>query len=160
MKSSDLDFRRSFTTDAFERGGQLQLHTRRRDVWRVTAHNDAGVTPFGMNGVALVKTTVGSDLVAASASISLDWLGVGFSLPALGISLVPLQSMVAITTVVFTLAGLAFGAELGLRFRTGAERAAGTVLVLLGIAFAAQHVVALAAFSRCGGNGERSHVAR
>ena len=93
-------------------------------------------------GRSALDATKGWGLVAASASISLDSLGVGFSLPALGIALVPLLSTVAVTTVVFTLAGLAFGAGLGARFKTGAERAAGSMLVILGIAFAAQPVLA------------------
>lgn len=104
--------------------------------WMVKESFDDG------EGHAALDATKGWGLLAASASISLDSLGVGFSLPALGIALVPLLSTVAVTTVVFTLAGLAFGAELGARFRTGAERAAGTVLVILGFAFAAQHVLA------------------
>ena len=91
------------------------------------------------SGSAL-DATQGWGLVLASASISLDSLGVGFSLPALGISLVPLLSTVAVTTVVFTLAGLAFGARLGASFKSGAERAAGAVLVLLGAGFAVLHI--------------------
>jgi putative Mn2+ efflux pump MntP len=95
---------------------------------------------FGeVDGQAAFDATQGWGLLAASVSISLDSLGVGFSLPALGISLAPLLLTVAVTTIVFTLAGLAFGAGLGARFKAGAERTAGVVLVLLGLAFAAQH---------------------
>ena len=90
--------------------------------------------PVGMSA------TSGWGLLAASASISLDSLGVGFSLPSLGVPLVPLFATVAATTVAFTLAGLAFGAMLGQRARTGAERACGIVLILLAIVFTLQHV--------------------
>ena len=85
------------------------------------------------------KATSGAGLVAASASISLDSLGVGFSLPALRVPLVPLLATVAVSTVVFTLAGLQFGEMLGERFRENAERAAGVVLVALAIFFAITH---------------------
>jgi putative Mn2+ efflux pump MntP len=87
-----------------------------------------------------VKATSGWGLVAASASISLDSLGVGFSLPALHVPLVPLIATVAVTTVVFTLAGLRFGEILGERFRANAERGAGVVLVALAVLFTFQHL--------------------
>jgi len=75
--------------------------------------------------------TQGAGLFVASLSISLDSLGVGLALPALGIPLIPLLVTVSITTISFTLTGLAFGAVLGERYEHDAERAAGAMLVLL-----------------------------
>lgn len=89
-----------------------------------------------LNGMA----TSGWGLVAASASISMDSLGVGFSLPSLGVPLVPLFATVAVTTVAFTLTGLAFGNALGRRYRTGAERGCGIVLIVLALLFTLQHI--------------------
>jgi manganese efflux pump family protein len=86
------------------------------------------------------KATSGFGLLAASASISLDSLGVGFSLPALQVPLAPLIGTVAVTTVVFTFAGLRFGEILGNRFKKNAERGAGVVLVALAILFTLHHV--------------------
>ncbi len=76
-------------------------------------------------------TARGGGLLLASLSISLDSLGVGIALPALGIPLVPLLITTSMTTVVFTYAGLTFGAMLGERYERGAEGAAGAMLVLL-----------------------------
>jgi manganese efflux pump family protein len=81
-----------------------------------------------------VKTPGG--LLLASLSISLDSLGVGFALPALHLPLLPLFGTVAVSTVIFTLAGLAFGAALGHTFEKNAEKAAGIVLILLAVLFA------------------------
>ena len=81
-----------------------------------------------------VKTLGG--LLLASLSISLDSLGLGFALPSLHLPLVQLFSTVAISTVIFTLAGLAFGAALGHRFEKNAEKGAGIVLILLAMLFA------------------------
>jgi manganese efflux pump family protein len=86
------------------------------------------------------SATSGIGLLAASASISLDSLGVGFSLPALHVPLVPLIATVAITTVIFTFAGLRFGEILGAHFKKNAERGAGVVLVALAVLFTLQHV--------------------
>ncbi|HUN28396.1 MAG TPA: manganese efflux pump [Alphaproteobacteria bacterium] len=74
-------------------------------------------------------------LLLASLSISLDSLGVGFALPALHLPLIPLLTTVAISTVCFTLAGLAFGATLGHAFGKNAEKVAGIVLMLLAAFF-------------------------
>jgi putative Mn2+ efflux pump MntP len=83
-----------------------------------------------------VRTAGG--LLLASLSISLDSLGVGFALPALHLPLMPLFTTVAISTVCFTLAGLAFGAMLGQRLEKNAEKAAGAVLIVLAVVFAVQ----------------------
>jgi putative Mn2+ efflux pump MntP len=95
---------------------------------------------FGEEHGLSEKATAGWGLLAASASISLDSLGVGFSLPSLRVPLVPLISTVAVTTVVFTLVGLQFGAVLGDRFRKNAERGAGGILIALAILFTIQHL--------------------
>jgi putative Mn2+ efflux pump MntP len=79
-------------------------------------------------------------LLLASLSISLDSLGVGFALPALRLPLIPLFATVAISTVAFTLAGLAFGAMLGHAFEKNAEKAAGIVLLALAVVFAVQQL--------------------
>ncbi len=94
---------------------------------------------FGKDGGLSEKATTGWGLVAASASISLDSLGVGFSLPALDVSLVPLVATIAVTTVVFTFVGLRFGELLGRRFKHQAERGAGAVLMILAVLFTLQH---------------------
>jgi putative Mn2+ efflux pump MntP len=85
-----------------------------------------------------VETPLG--LLLACLSISLDSLGIGFSLPALGLPLVQLFATVAVSTVCFTLAGLTFGAKLGEAFGRRAERGAGAVLILLAIAFAVERL--------------------
>ncbi|HVA37401.1 MAG TPA: manganese efflux pump [Candidatus Dormibacteraeota bacterium] len=86
------------------------------------------------------RTDTGAGLLVASLSISLDSLGVGFSMPSLHLPIVEMLVVVAFSTVVFTLAGLAFGARLGAHFEEGAERAAGVVLVVLAVLFAVQHI--------------------
>jgi putative Mn2+ efflux pump MntP len=80
--------------------------------------------------------THGAGLLITSLSISLDSLGVGIALPGVGIPLLPLLITVSITTTVFTFIGLAVGARLGERYERGAERFAGTLLILLAVLFA------------------------
>ncbi|TAM73504.1 hypothetical protein EPN44_14005 [bacterium] len=112
----------------------------------------AGFSVLAVLGVIMVRESfveretkafavdTGFGLLVASLSISLDSLGVGFSIPSLHLPVVTLLSVVAVTTVAFTLTGLAFGQRLGERFEEGAERSAGVVLVALAILFAMQHI--------------------
>ena len=87
-----------------------------------------------------LKVDSGLGLIAACASISLDSLGIGVSLPGVPLPLVPLLATVAVSTVIFTTVGLAFGTQLGQRYKTLAERTAGFVLVVLAVFFTAQHL--------------------
>jgi len=90
---------------------------------------------------ATFDTAKGAGLLLASLSISLDSLGIGIAVPALGIPLVPLLITISVTTSAFTLIGLAFGARLGERYERDAERAAGAMLVLLAGSFALERLV-------------------
>ena len=85
--------------------------------------------------------TRGAGLLITALSVSLDSLGVGIALPALGIPLFPLLIMVSISTSAFTFTGLAFGARLGERYEHAAERAAGMMLVALAAIFAIEQLI-------------------
>jgi putative Mn2+ efflux pump MntP len=93
---------------------------------------------FSKNGEHEFDVKKPGGLVLASLSISLDSLGVGFALPALGLPLISLLATVSVSTVFFTLTGLAFGARLGHAFEKNAQRGAGLVLLLLAVVFALQ----------------------
>jgi manganese efflux pump family protein len=104
----------------------------------------AGVGVFIVRESFEAKKTLNVDsvpgLLAACAAISLDSLGIGVSLPGVPLPLLPLLETVAISTLIFTATGLAFGAKLGERYEKGAERAAGVALVVLAIVFTVGHI--------------------
>lgn len=87
------------------------------------------------------KATEGAGLLMTSLSISLDSLGVGVALPGVSIPLLPLLITISISTTVFTLIGLAFGARLGERYERRAEFAGGAMLVVLAGAFALERAM-------------------
>ncbi len=89
---------------------------------------------------AKFDATRGAGLLMTSLSISLDSLGVGIALPAVGIPLIPLLIMLSSTTPVFTFVGLAFGARLGERYERGSELAAGIMLFCLAVLFAVERL--------------------
>lgn len=88
-----------------------------------------------------VDPTKGASLAITALSISLDSLGVGIALPAVSIPITPLLVTVSMTTTVFTLIGLSFGARLGARYEKGAERMAGTMLLVLAVLFTIERIV-------------------
>lgn len=79
----------------------------------------------------------GWGLFIASLSISLDSLGIGFSILYIGVPLALSLSVIAVASVASTVLGLAMGRALGRRAEEGAELWAGIVLAATGIAFAA-----------------------
>jgi putative Mn2+ efflux pump MntP len=78
----------------------------------------------------------GWGLLAASLSISLDSLGIGFSIVYIGVPLGVTLAAIATASIVATLSGLAFGRRIGARIGERAGIVAGVVLMLTGIAFA------------------------
>ena len=96
---------------------------------------------YGRGEHANFDASRGPGLLMVALSISLDSLGVGIALPAVGIPLIPLLLILSITTSVFTFVGIAFGAKLGERYEHGAERLAGAMLIALAILFFLEHTL-------------------
>jgi putative Mn2+ efflux pump MntP len=77
----------------------------------------------------------GWGLFIASLSISLDSLGIGFSILYIGVPLVLSLSVIFAVSICATVLGLTTGRALGRRVEEGAELWAGIVLLLTGLAF-------------------------
>jgi putative Mn2+ efflux pump MntP len=73
----------------------------------------------------------------ASLSVSLDSLGVGFSILYVGVPLIPTLMAIAFASFSSTALGLTFGQMLGRRAESSAAIAAGVVLIATGVLFAA-----------------------
>lgn len=80
----------------------------------------------------------GWGLVVASLSISLDSLGIGFSILYIGVPVVLSLSIIGVVSVASTALGLTMGRALGRRAEEGAELWAGIVLAITGTAFILQ----------------------
>jgi putative Mn2+ efflux pump MntP len=79
----------------------------------------------------------GWGLLLASLSISLDSLGIGFSIVYIGVPVYVTLAAVAFVSVLATASGLALGRRLGARVEERAALAGGVVLILTGLTFAA-----------------------
>jgi putative Mn2+ efflux pump MntP len=81
----------------------------------------------------------GWGLFLAALSISLDSLGIGFSIVYIGVPLPITLSAIAVASALSTTLGLAFGKFLGTKVEAQAGTFAGVVLIVTGLLFAAQH---------------------
>ncbi len=79
--------------------------------------------------------STGWGLFLASLSISLDSLGIGFSILYIGVPLWLALGVIFAVSVCATFAGLTLGRFLGRKVEEGAELFSGVILMLTGIAF-------------------------
>lgn len=77
----------------------------------------------------------GWGLFIASVSISLDSLGIGFSILYIGVPLYLALAVIFAVSICATVLGLTFGRALGRRIEEGAEIFSGIILILTGAAF-------------------------
>jgi putative Mn2+ efflux pump MntP len=78
----------------------------------------------------------GWGLLVASLSISLDSLGIGFSIVYIGVPLAVTLGAIAVASIVSTTLGLAFGKRFGATVGERAGLIAGVVLIGTGVLFA------------------------
>ena len=81
--------------------------------------------------------STGWGLTLASLSISLDSLGIGFSILYLGVPIAVSLAVIGAVSVAATAAGLTLGRALGVRIEENAELFGGIILALTGVAFIA-----------------------
>lgn len=111
----------------------------------------AGFLGFGvlvMLGVAMIVQATretkrapldlsrGWGLALAALSISVDSLGIGFSILYIGVPLIATLLTIGVVSMLSTTLGLTFGRSLGKRVESSAELFAGIALVVAGIGFA------------------------
>jgi len=84
-----------------------------------------------------IDFTQGWGLFIASLSISLDSLGIGFTILYIGVPLVLALAVIFVVSIGATVLGLTTGRMLGRRVEERAELFSGIVLILTGVAFAA-----------------------
>lgn len=86
-------------------------------------------------------TARGAAMIGLGLSISMDELAIGFSLGLTRLPVVPVIIAIGVQTLVVAQLGLRFGARIAERYREAAERLAGVVLIVLGLAIAAEHLL-------------------
>jgi len=72
---------------------------------------------------------------------SIDALAIGVSFAFLQVSIVPAVSLIGLTTLVISMAGVKIGHVFGSRYKSKAEFAGGLILVLIGLKILIEHLM-------------------
>lgn len=92
-------------------------------------NTDASLTPASMLPLAVAT--------------SIDALAIGISFAFLKVKIAPAVSLIGITTLVLSMAGVKIGNVFGTRYKARAEFAGGLVLILLGLKIVLEHTSVL-----------------
>ena len=88
-----------------------------------------------MNDDFGVKTML---LLAVATSI--DALAVGITFAFLSVRILPAAGLIGVTTFLLSMAGVWIGQVFGARFKAGAERLGGVILILIGVKILLEHL--------------------
>lgn len=80
------------------------------------------------------------ELLILAVATSIDALAVGIPFAFLQVNILPAAALIALTTFVLSLGGVAIGHQFGARFQTGAQIAGGGVLMLIGVKILLEHL--------------------
>ena len=80
-------------------------------------------------------------MLPLAVATSIDALAVGVSFAVLRVSIIPAVSLIGITTLVISMAGVKIGSVFGIRFKAKAELAGGIILILIGLKILLEHIL-------------------
>jgi putative Mn2+ efflux pump MntP len=80
-------------------------------------------------------------MLPLAIATSIDALAVGVSFAFLRVSIVPAVSLIGVTTLAISMAGVKIGNVFGRRFKSKAELAGGVILVLIGVKILVEHLL-------------------
>lgn len=79
-------------------------------------------------------------MLLMAIATSIDALAVGISFAFLKVDILPAAGLIGLTTFVLAAAGVYIGNVFGAKYKTGAERLGGTVLILIGLKILLEHL--------------------
>lgn len=80
------------------------------------------------------------NMLILAVATSIDALAVGVTFAFLQVSIVPAVSFIGVTTFVLSIVGVKVGNVFGCRYKSKAEFAGGTILILMGIKILVEHL--------------------
>lgn len=79
-------------------------------------------------------------MLLMAIATSIDALAVGISFAFLSVDILPAAGLIGITTFILSGLGVYVGHAFGLKFKSGAERAGGIILILIGLKILLEHL--------------------
>ena len=98
--------------------------------------NDSDHNPVGAGSDPTRK----GPLILLSIATSIDALSVGFSLALLNVEIVYISIIIGVVAAAMTLAGMAFGRLLGMKFGRGMAFVGGLILIGIGVKILIEHI--------------------
>lgn len=78
-------------------------------------------------------------MIPLALATSIDALAVGISFALLSVSIIPAASLIGITTLVISMAGVKIGSIFGVKFKSKAQIVGGIILILIGLNIVLEH---------------------
>ena len=79
-------------------------------------------------------------MVLLAIATSIDALAVGVTFAFLEVAILPSAALIGVTTFLLSALGICIGHAFGARFKSGAERAGGVILILIGLKILLEHL--------------------
>lgn len=98
------------------------------------------VCPGGERPTLKEPTLAPSEMLPLAIATSIDALAVGVSFAFLQVNIVSAASLIALTTLIFSMAGTKIGRAFGTRFKSKATLAGGVILVGMGLKILIEHI--------------------
>ena len=94
-----------------------------------------GCSDSGEQSLGLVK------MLPLAVATSIDALAVGVSLAFLRVNIASAAAFIGIATLVISMAGVKIGNVFGIRFKSKAQLAGGSILILMGLKILVEHIL-------------------
>ena len=79
-------------------------------------------------------------MLLLAVATSIDALAVGITFAFLSVRILPAAGLIGVTTFLLSAAGICIGHAFGARFKAGAERLGGVILILIGLKILLEHL--------------------
>ena len=79
-------------------------------------------------------------MLLLAVATSIDALAVGITFAFLSVDIIPAAGLIGVTTFLLSCGGIAIGHVFGAKYKAGAERAGGVILILIGLKILLEHL--------------------
>jgi putative Mn2+ efflux pump MntP len=79
-------------------------------------------------------------MLLLAVATSIDALAVGITFAFLSVKILPAAGLIGVTTFLLSMAGIWIGRAFGARYKAGAERLGGVILILIGLKILLEHL--------------------
>ena len=79
-------------------------------------------------------------MLLLAVATSIDALAVGITFAFLSVRILPAAGLIGVTTFLFSVAGIVIGRAFGAKYKAGAERLGGVILILIGLKILLEHL--------------------